>query len=111
MADALLGIADVEHADAETACELADLLVELAALAVAAGLDRDRVVLARPGEVGAVHRPARLDELGHRHRRMQIVHDVAIDVDELSPVGAPGYQVCVPDLLEQRTGHSCLPKI
>ena len=69
------------------------------------GLLAMRVVLRREGEVGPPHRPLLLLELRQRVRRVQIMHDVAIDIDEVAPVGAPRHQVGLPDLVEQGLGH------
>lgn len=67
----------------------------------AAGLHGGGVVLAREREVGAADGAAGLGGLLERVRGMQLVHHVAVDVDEVAAVRAGRYVVGGPDLVEQ----------
>ena len=62
MADALLGIVEIEKPDAVLAAALAHRALELRAIGigrlVASGLRRDRMILHREGEIGAAHAAA-----------------------------------------------------
>src|SRR5262249_1949397 len=65
-------------------------------------------VLRREGEVGAADGALLLVELRQRMRRVQVVHDVAVDIDELAPVSAARDQMGLPDFFEQGLGHRML---
>jgi hypothetical protein len=72
---------------------------------VAAGPARDGVILGREGEIGPPHRALLLVELLQRMRRVQVVHHVAVDIDEVAAVDAAGHEMGLPDLVEQSSGH------
>ncbi len=107
--DALLRIAEIEQPDAMARAAGPGRAQERRAFriggVVAAGLARDGVVLRRKGEIGPPHRPLLLVELRQGVRRMEIMQDVAIDIDEVAPVCSPRHQVGSPDLVEQGFGH------
>ncbi len=109
MRDALLGIAEIEHADAVPAAALAHGAQEGRAIGVAgvgaAGLRRDGVILHREGEVGPPHRPALFLERLEGVRGVQLMQHVAVDIDQLAAVDPRRHQMGVPDLLEQGFRH------
>jgi hypothetical protein len=107
--DTLLGIAEVEDADAVLLAARPHGAQEGGAvrigLVVAARLGGDGVVLHREGEVGAAHRAVLLLQRLKGVRGVQLVQHVAVDIDQLAAVDALGHQVGVPDFLEQGFGH------
>ena len=107
--DALLGIAEIEDADAVAPAALAHRAQERRAFGirgvVAAGLGRDGVVLHREGQVGPPHRPVRLGEFLEGMGAVQLVEHVPIDIDEIAAVGAARHEMGIPDLVEQSLRH------
>ena len=113
MRDALLGIAEIEDADA-----------------VAGGCPRawragrrrrpDWSSSVRPGLVatvwsciekvrsGRAHRALLLLELLEGVRRVQLMQHMAVDIDEIAAVDALRDEMGVPDLVEQGAGHEVI---
>jgi hypothetical protein len=112
--DALLGIVDVEQADAVAAAAFAHRLEKGRARriggVVATWPGGDGVILHGEGEVGPAHRPLLLVELLEGVGRVQLVQHVAVDIDEVASVGAPRDQMRVPDLVEQGLSHGCVAR-
>jgi hypothetical protein len=109
MGDALLGIAEIEDADAVAAAPFAHRPQERRAVGVrgvvAPGLGRDGVVLHREGQIGAPDAAVGLGELLEGMRAVQLMEHVPIDVDEVAPIGAARDEMGVPDLVEQGLRH------
>ena len=113
MGDALLGIAEIEDADAVAAAALAHGAQKRGAVGigavVAAGRGGDGVILHGEGEIGPPHRPVRLGELLECVGAVKLVEHVPVDVDEIASVGAAGDEMGVPDLVEQGLRHGGFP--
>jgi hypothetical protein len=106
VADALLGVAEVEQPDAMPAAALAHGTEERrtvgVAQVVAAREGRNPVILHRDGQVRPPHRTACLLEALEGVRRMQLMQYVTVDIDQLAAVRTPRHAMGVPDLVEQR---------
>jgi hypothetical protein len=109
MGDALLGIAEIEDADAVAAAAVAHGAQEWRTVGVggvvAPRLGRDGVILHGEGEVGPPHRPVRLGELLEGVGPVQLVEHVPVDIDEITAIGAARHEVGIPDLVEQGSRH------
>jgi hypothetical protein len=107
--NALLGIAEIEDANAVAAAALAHGAQEGRAVrigaVVAAGLGCDGMILHGKGEIGPPYRSVRLGELAEGEGTVQIVQHVAIDIDEVAAIGAARHEMGIPDLVEQGLRH------
>jgi hypothetical protein len=105
MGDALLGIAEIEDANAVAPAAFAHGAQERGAVGiggvVAAGRRGDGVILHREGEIGPPHRPVRLGKLREGMGPMQLMQHVPVDIDEIAAIGAPRDEMGLPDLVEQ----------
>ena len=103
--DALLGIAEIEDADAVAAASFAHRPQEWGAVGVrgvvAAGLGRDGVVLHREGQIGTSNAAVGLGELLEGMGSVKLMEHVPVDIDEVAAVAAAGDEMRIPDLVEQ----------
>ena len=109
MGDAVVGIAEVEHADAMPPAAVAGGAQESGAVRIgvvgAIGLGGHHVIECRECQVRPPHAATGLGQLAERVRRMQVMQHMAVDIDEVAPIGAPRHQVGIPDFIEQRLRH------
>ena len=97
----MLGVGDVEEPEAEPFGARPHPLRERQALGIrlvgAAGHCRDRVIEHAEGEIRTAHRAIRLLELRERVRAVQVVHEVAVHIDDIAPIGTDAGPMLVPD--------------
>ena len=67
----------------------------------AARFGGDDVIGHGEGALGVAHPPTGHAQAGKRLRTGQLVHQVAVNVDQAAPIGQLGHVVCVPQLVEQ----------
>ena len=107
--DALLGVAEIEDADAVAAAALAHGAQERGALGiggvVAPGRRGDGVILHGEGEIGPPHRPVGLGELLECMGTVQLMQHVPVDIDEIAAIGAARHEMGIPYLVEQCLRH------
>ena len=104
MRNALLGITQIENANAVALRALAHGALEMCAIRigvlVAAGFGGDRMVLHGKGEIRAAHGARGCCELLESMWGVQIVQDVTVNIDEIAAVD-PGRDIMrVPDAVE-----------
>src|SRR5215469_5568505 len=101
---ALFRIVDVEQPDAVAAAALAHRLDEggsgRVGVVVATRFGCHRMILHRKGEVGAAYRPALLSQLREGVMSVQLVQDMAIDIDEIAAIGALRDAMKIPYFVE-----------
>ncbi len=104
MRNALLGIVDVEQADAEFAAALTHRPDEGSAarigFVIAARLGRNGMILDREGQIGTRHAASLLAQLREGVMGMQFMQNVTVDIKQVTSVGALADAMKVPDFIE-----------
>src|SRR5699024_963703 len=74
-------------------------------------VSRVLVVDRAEGELGAPGPATRVAQVGERHRRVDLVDELHVHVDQVRPSLEGGHRVTTPDLVRQSLGHQIAPSL
>src|SRR5699024_10701407 len=74
-------------------------------------VSRVLVVDRAEGELGSPGPATRVAQVGERHRRVDLVDELHVHVDQVRPSLEGGHRVTTPDLVRQSLGHQIAPSL
>ena len=105
----MLGIIDVEQPDAVAPAAFSHRLHECGARGIGViGAPRsgcDGMILHGEGKIRPPHAAVLFVQLLESVGRVQLVQNVAIDIDEVATIAALGHEVGIPDFVEEGLRH------